>query len=182
MTRKFNLARYKELLELEKNDEITLTELFTELFKYGATIESQIFFDNKENYFSLIEEYLRGKLAGRDFRSQFRKMENKDEETAYIIQQDFQKLETFTFADQLEDFSNSMVEISRLCLEYDIVEPMSESKFYSLVNKHYFQLAKLFPTVSTNNLPYEKLIYRSFKNLAGIIALGILLIFIIFLT
>ena len=54
---------------------------------------------------------------------------------------------------------------------------MSESEFYSLVNKHYFQLAKLFLVVSTNNLPYEKVIYRSFKNLARILGFGILLIF-----
>ena len=36
---------------------------------------------------------------------------------------------------------------------------------------------RLFSAVSTSNLPYEKLIYRSFRNLAGILGLGILLIF-----
>ena len=180
MANQFNLLRYKELLELEKNNKITFLDL--ELLTYKASIESQICYNRKENYFSLIEKYLKGKLAGHDFRSKFLKMETQDRKTAYTIKQDFQKLEAFTLADDLEDFSNLTIQISTLCLEYDEIwdgtmERMSESEFYSLVNKHYFKLAKLFSAVSTNNLPYEKLIYRSFKNLAGIPGLGILLIF-----
>lgn len=101
-------------------------------------------------------------------------MEKEDSEKATIILKDFQKLETFILADDLDDFSNLTIEMSTLCFEYDemwdeTMERMSESEFYSLVNKHYFQLAKLFLAVSTSNLPYEKLIYRSFKILAGIL-------------
>lgn len=114
-------------------------------------------------------------------------MEDEDVKISYIIRQDFQKLEAFRLADELEDFSNLMLKISTLCFEYyeiwdETMERMSESEFYSLVNEHYFQLATLFPALSTKNLPYEKLIYRSFKNLVGILRLGILLTFIIFLT
>jgi hypothetical protein len=180
MANQFNLARYKELLELEKSNKITFLDL--ELLTYGASIESQICYNRKENYFSLIEKYLIGKIASHEFRSKFLEMEKQDGRTAYIIKQDFQKLEVFTLADDLEEFSDLIGEISTLCLEYDEIwdgtmERMSESEFYSLVNKYYFQLAELFPVVSINNLPYEKLISRSFKNLAGILGLGILLIF-----
>ena len=180
MANQFNLLRYKELLELEKNNKITFLDL--ELLTYKASIENQIVYNRKENYFSLIEKYLKRKLTGHEFRSKFLKMETQDSKIAYTIQRDFQKLEAFTLADDLEYFSDLTVEISTLCSEYNEIwdgtmEKMSESEFYSLVNKHYFQLAKLFSAVSTNNLPYEKLIYRSFKNLAGILGLGILLIF-----
>ena len=180
MAKQFNLARYKELLELEKSNKITFLDL--ELLTYRATIESQISYNRKENYFFLIEKYLRGEIAGHEFRSKFLEMEKQDGKTTYIIQQDFQKLEVFTLADDLEEFSDLTEEISTLCLEYDEIWDgtmiqMSESEFYSLVNKHYFQLAELFPVVSTNNLPYENLISRSFKNLVVIIVLGILLIF-----
>ena len=179
MTKKFNLSRYKELLDLQKKNKITFLDL--ELLTYKADIESQIYYNRKENYFSLIEKYLKKKLTGHDFRSKFLKMETQDLKIAYTIKQDFQKLETLTLADDLEDFSNLITQISTLCLEYDEIwdgtmERMSEIEFYSLVNKHYFQLAKLFSDVSTKNLPYEKLIYRSFKNLAGILGLAILLI------
>ena len=145
-------------------------------------VKYAICYNHKENYFSLIEKYLRGKIVGHEFRSKFLEMEKKDGKIAYIIKRDFQKVEVFTLADELEDFSNLIGEISTLCLEYGeiwdgTIKRMSESEFYSLVNKHYFQLAELFPVVSTNNLPYENLISRSFKNLAVIIVLGSLLIF-----
>lgn len=153
-----------------------------ELVTYKESIESQICYNRKENYFSLVEKYLKGKLAGHDFRAKFLKMETQDGKTAYTITRDFQNLEAFTISDDLEDFSNLKMQISTLCFEYDEIwdgtmERMSESEFYSLLNKHYFQLAKLFSADSTNNLPYERLIYHSFKNLAGILGLGILLVF-----
>ncbi len=178
MAKQFNLTRYKELLELEKRNKITFLDL--ELVTYQASIESQVYYNHKENYFFLIEKYLRGEIAGHEFRSKFLEMENQDGKTTYKILQDFQKLEVFTLADDLEEFSDLTGEISTLCLEYDEIwdgtmERMSESEFYSLVNKHYFQLAELFPVVSTNNLPYEKLISRSFKILTLSIGLGILL-------
>ena len=180
MANHFNLLRYKELLELKKKNKITFLDL--ELVSYQASIESQVCYNYKENYFSLIEKYLKGKLAGYDFRSKFLEMENQNNQIAYRIEDDFQKLEAFTLADELEDFSNLILKISELCFDYDEVwyqttERMSESEFYYLVNKYYFQLARLFPGVSTNNLPYKKLVDHSFKNLVGILGLGILLIF-----
>ncbi len=180
MANQFNLARYKELLELEKSNKITFLNL--ELVTYEASIEFQICYNNKENYFSLIDKYLIENISGYEFRSKFLEIEKRNSQTSYVIGQDFQNLEVFTLSDDLEEFSNLLVEISTLCLEYDetlddTLERMSESEFYFLINRYYFQLAELFPVISTSNLPYEKLISRSFKNLVGILGLGILLIF-----
>ena len=83
MANQFNLLRYKELLELEKNNQITFLDL--ELLTYKASIESQICYNRKENYFSLIEKYLKEKLAGHDFRSKFLKMETQDQKTAFTL-------------------------------------------------------------------------------------------------
>ena len=72
-------------------------------------------------------------------------MRRQDGKTAYIILQDFRKLEAFTLADDLSEFSHWITEISTLCVEYDWDEGgerMSESEFYSLVNDHYLQLQK----------------------------------------
>jgi hypothetical protein len=175
MANQFNLIPYKELLELEKTNKITFLDI--ELLTYRASIESQTSYERKDDYFSLIEKYLRKKITGYEFRSKFREMELQDSSKAYIISQDFQNLEVFILAGDLEEFSSLILEIAILCLEFDelwdgTIERMSESKFYSLVNKYYFQLAELFPIVSINNLPYQKLISRSFQNLAGIIGLG----------
>ena len=83
-----------------------------------------------------MEKYLEGKIVGHEFRSKFLEMEKQDGKIAYIIKQDFQKLEVFTLADDLEEFSDLIREISTLCLEYGEVwdgtmKRMSESEFYS---------------------------------------------------
>ena len=81
MANQFNLLSYKELLELEKNDKITFLDF--ELVTYKASIESQICYNRKEKYFSLIEKYLKRKLADHDFRSKFlkRKLKTKKQRT-----------------------------------------------------------------------------------------------------
>ena len=60
MTKHFNLVRYKELLQLEESGKYSLLdETFLELLTYQASIGGQISYNQKENYFSLIEKYLR---------------------------------------------------------------------------------------------------------------------------
>ena len=50
-----------------------------ELLTYKASIELlQICYNRKENYFSLIEKYLKRKLAGHEFQSKFLRMEIQD--------------------------------------------------------------------------------------------------------
>ena len=77
-------------------------------------------------------------------------MENEDSMKSAIILKDFQELEVFTLAKDLEKFSDPKGEIGTLCLEYDEIwdgtmKRMAETKFYSLVNNHYLQLQKAFP-------------------------------------
>jgi hypothetical protein len=77
-------------------------------------------------------------------------MEKEDSEKGTRIREDFQELEVFTLAKDLEIFSDLMNQISTLCFEYyelgdGSLKRMSESEFYSLVNKHYLQLQKTFP-------------------------------------
>ena len=109
-------------------------------------------------------------------------MERQDSERAFTISNDLEALEVFTLADDLEIFSKLIEKISTLCSEYyEIIDDgsgkrMTETEFYSLVNKHYFQLAAFFPCVSSKNLPYEELIFRSFKMLASIIGLEIVVV------
>lgn len=75
MANQFNLERYKELLELQKSNKITFLD--RELVTYQANIESQIYYNRKEDYFSLMEKYLKGKIVGHEFRSKFREMEKQ---------------------------------------------------------------------------------------------------------
>lgn len=77
MTKHFNLVRYKELLQLEESGKYSLLdETFLELFTYQASIGGQISYNQKENYFSLIEKYLSRVITPREFRLKFSEMEN----------------------------------------------------------------------------------------------------------
>ena len=59
-------------------------------------------------------------------------MENEDSAKSGTILKDFQELEVFTLAKDLEKFSDLYYEISTLCFDYNeisdgTVEPISES-------------------------------------------------------
>jgi hypothetical protein len=147
MEKYFNLSRYKELLQLEESGKDSLFEFdkpFVELLSYRANIEDQISYNRKENYFSLIDKYLSRVIPPDEFRSKFLEMEDQDSRTASIILEDFRELEVFTLANDLEEFSDLIGQISTLCFEYyeiwdENMELMSESEFYYLVNNHYLQ-------------------------------------------
>lgn len=178
MKNNINLVRYKKLLKLEENGKISfLDETFLELLDFRTNIQNQIAYNRKEIYFLVIEKYLNGIITPQKFRSKFIEMEREDSKALDVIQQDFQKLEVFTFSKNLNKFCDLKNKISILCMEYDEIfdgslKPMSESEFYSLVNNQYSQLQKIFP----NNLAYKNLIYRSFKILILIVVLEFLLI------
>ena len=185
MTKNFNVARYQELVELKKNGKIS--SLDRELLAYLVSIEDQISYNQKEKYFSLIEQYLSRVIAPHEFRLKFSEMENQDSRTAGLILKDFQQLEVFTLTDDLKEFSDLISEISTLCLEYgdvwdDTMEPMSESEFYSLINRIHSQFQKVFPSnfleISCKNQKYKHLVSRSFNFL--IFSIGLVILFILF--
>lgn len=181
MEDKINISRYKELRKVNSN---SLTdETFFELIGYNAKIESHISYNQKEKYFSLIKNYLSGVIAPNEFRSEFFQMERQNCEQAEILSQDFEALEHIILTDNLEIFCDLKVKISMLCSEYGTILDdgsggrMTESEFYAWINACYFQLQKIFPVLSSTNLPYERLIQRSFNMLISIIGLeGVLVL------
>ena len=147
MEKHFNLSRYKELLKLEEDGEISFFD--PELFGYEASVAGQIRYNRKKDYSILIHEYLSRIISPYEFRSKFLRMQDEDSDKSIIILKDFQELESFTLVKDLEIFSDSINKIETLCFEYDEVwdgtmEPMSESKFYYLVNIHSLQLQEAF--------------------------------------
>ena len=143
MKKYFNLSRYKELLKLEEKGEISFLDL--ELLSLQASVEQQMCYNRKKDYFILIDKYLSQIISSSEFRSKFLQMEKEDSKKASIILENIQELEVLTLANNLEKYSDLIGQISTLCFEYDEVwdgtmEPMSESEFYYLVNNHYLQL------------------------------------------
>lgn len=121
-----------------------------ELLSYRGSVENQVSYNRKKDYFILIHEYLSGIISLDEFQDKFLEMENEDARESAIILKDFQKLEVFTFAKDLEKFSDPKDRIGILCSEYyeiwnGTIERMAETKFYSLVNNYYLQLQEAFP-------------------------------------
>lgn len=150
MTQKFNLIAYKKLLELVDNGKITfLDKNYLKLLNHQALIYNQVKYDRKEDYFLLIQEYLTRGITLYEFQSKLKLITDEDDTTAKIILKDFQKLETFFLAQDLEKFSMLIDRISDLCTDYyeawdGTAKPMSEDEFYDLVNSYYLQLQAAF--------------------------------------
>ena len=186
MEKHFNLSRYKEFLKLKESGKISfLDENYLELLSYTASVAGQLKYNRKEDYFLLIHEYLSRVISPNEFRSKFLQMKREDSKKATILLEDFQELEVFTLAEDLEKFSDLIYEISTLCFEYGeiwdgTIERMSENEFYYLVNNSYLQFQKAFPfniwEISSNNQAYKHLVSRSFKFLIFTIGFEILLI------
>ena len=87
MENHFNLSRYKELLQLEEKGEISFLDI--ELVSYQASIEGQISYNQKENYFIVIHEYLSQIITPYEFRSKFLQIRKDDSAKARIILKDF---------------------------------------------------------------------------------------------
>ena len=184
----FNFPRYKELVKFEASDKnlySLLDEKNLELLTYRASVTNQINYDRKKDYFLLIHKYLTRLILPYEFRGQFLQMEKEDSKKAARILEDFQQLEVFSLAKDLDEFSDLMGQISDLCFDFTeywdgTIPLMTENEFYELINNRYLQLQKIFPSnfleISWKNQNYNHLVSRSFNFLIFILGLEILLI------
>ena len=133
---------------MENRGEIRFLDTnYSKLSRYRTSVGKQLIYDRKENYYSIINKYLNKTLTINEFRTQFLAMEKEDMEKGYLILGNTQELEVFDFdlAEDLEKFSSLIDEIFDLCEDYYIIEPMSETEFYFLVNKYFHPLQETFP-------------------------------------
>jgi hypothetical protein len=84
MKNRFNLTRYLELIEKENalayNKSLFSENRceFIELLDYGTTVERQIKYDRKNDYFLLIDNYLQKLISLSNFWSELLEMEKED--------------------------------------------------------------------------------------------------------
>jgi hypothetical protein len=148
---KFNLSRYQELLAKEDsstNDVKALFKdpIFKELLSLRSSVERQVFYNNKKNYFVLIQDYLGERINPNVFRGQFIGIVNKDLTKSHKILHNFEELATFSIDLELDDFSSLFEKIHQICLyafEFeDQDDAMSEDKFRDSIEKIFFKIRK----------------------------------------
>lgn len=86
MKKKFDVAAYKELLEVNKSRKIVFFDKNSlELLNYNASIYRQLIYDRKADYFLLIHKYLTRVISLNDFQSKLVEMEKEASRKATII-------------------------------------------------------------------------------------------------
>jgi hypothetical protein len=150
----FDMDRYNELLKKEKRLSQQSKSLifenkdeFIELLSYGARVESQISYERKEEYYSLISQYIEKVVTSPTFQSEFLKMEKEDGKVAKMITNDFKQLAIFPVDLKAMGFSSLMGEIfdvSMVAKEFGPEEGISDQKFRKSIEKTFLQIQKFF--------------------------------------
>jgi hypothetical protein len=152
MTHILNIKRYIELLRKESslnNQKKSLLfenkKEFLELLSYGSDVESQISYDRKNLYHSLIAKYLAKTITLAKFRSKFLKMQREDDEAATIIKNDLERLATFSIDFKANEFSSlieQIYDVSTLAFELGPKNGIAEDRFLDSIEKAYLQIQK----------------------------------------
>lgn len=136
MSNNFNLKHYLELLgkqDLTETDEL-------QLLSYGALVERQISYNRKDEYFSLIRQYLAKKINPSTFRGKFLEMQKADDDTTQIIKEDFEQLSNISIDLELEEGPFSLLidriyDNSMLAVEFGPEDGISEDEFRVSIEK-----------------------------------------------
>mgnify|MGYP001799232808 CR=1 FL=1 len=146
MSNNFNLKHYLELLG--KQDLTEMDEL--QLLSYGALVERQISYNRKDEYFSLIRQYLAKKINPSTFRGKFLEMQKADDDTTKIIKENFEQLSNISIDLELEleeDPFSLLIDLiydnSMLAVEFGPEDGISEDEFRVSIEKA-FSNSKLF--------------------------------------
>lgn len=148
----FDVEYYKELLEKEKKyerDPTIVSPIFLELISYGAKVDRQISYERKEEYYSLISNYMNKQMTSGEFQRALREMEKQDSETSRIILNDLEKLGTFVIDLENTKFTDILGKISDVCDLIWLYSPeegigITEEKFQKNMTKFYAEMQELF--------------------------------------
>lgn len=147
---KFNLPRYRQLLakkdsSTNKNKDLFDDPTFIELLSLESSVQTQVFYNHKNNYFALIQKYLGEIINPNVFRGQFIEMVNEDVKKSHKILKNFEELSTFWIDLELDDFSSLFENIYETCLyafEFeDQDDAMPEDKFRDSI-ENFFSKSK----------------------------------------
>lgn len=148
----FDIDRYNQLLEKEKrlsqqNNSLIFEnkEEFIEFLSYSARVKNQISYERKEDYYSLISQYIEKAVTPRIFQSEFLKMEKEDAKAAKRITNDFKQLASFSVDLKAVEFSSLIGEIydvSMVACEFGPEDGISDEKFHKYIEKSYSEMQK----------------------------------------
>ena len=130
MSNNLNIKNYIKLL---KKPDLTETDK-TELFSYKALVEQQISYNRRNEYFSLIQEFLAKKMNPSTFRAKFFEMQQQDVDNLEILEKDVEQLSNFSIDFQVQESPFSrlidlLYDSSMLANELGPEDGISEGEF-----------------------------------------------------
>ena len=155
MTIKFNTIRYIELLQknqsLEKKNSSLREEekiKYFELLSYKIILSSQIIYNNRHNYISLIEKYLINEINSFELKLKFLQMEREDSNIKDDLENNFEQLSNVLIASESSEFSELIEDIYSSCEVLKCFgEPeedfgLNELEFRAIIEKTFLQMKK----------------------------------------
>jgi len=148
---KFNIERYKELLIKAESSKKTGKAYFEdpevlELLNYESKVESQIFWEDKNEYLKLIQKYLDEKISSGNFRCEYLDMIEKSMEKTTKILNNLDELSNFWIDPEGKNLGSLLSEIHGSCqciIEFGIENSgFSEDGFRNLLNKVVLEMKK----------------------------------------
>lgn len=151
---KFNVLRYQELLTKTNSSKKEGEEYFQdpevlELLSSQSSVETQIFYDQKNEYLDLIQKYLGETIPPYVFRGKFIEMTKDNMKKADKILQNFEEFSTFWIEPGLDEFSSLFEEMYEACLcvfEFGVGDDgIPEDQFRNLIQKIFIELKDRYP-------------------------------------
>jgi len=155
MTETFNKSRYIELLTKDKNLESKnssldkLTELeYSELLSYSIILYSQIVYNRKEEYLSLIEKYLTNEINSLFLRFEFFHLQTTHDKMTKNFENNFELLSNVLIDPKSEEFTRLLEDIAAACEalksddEPDQNYGINELQFRAFLEKTFLQMKK----------------------------------------
>jgi len=106
-------------------------------------VKNQISYARKQEYYSLISQYIDKVVTAPIFQSEFLKMEKEDAKAAKIITDDFKQLARFSFDLKAVEFSSLIADISGIFMvayEFGPKESINDQKFRKSIKKTFLQI------------------------------------------
>lgn len=144
MSNNLDLTRYIQLLKKRENERLSHEE-YCEFVSHGAAVQNQISYNRKDDYLSLIKEYLDERMDSKIFISEFLELQDEDCKAEEILSKNFKQLSTFSIDSKLDEFSSLIEQISNECtLAFDYYPKDSyrikEDEFRDYIKSMFFQI------------------------------------------
>jgi hypothetical protein len=110
-------------------------------------LESQIYYNRKDEYLFLIKEYRAETIDPVLFKLVFLQIYRKGMEALNILKKDFKQLSTFSIDSKSDEFGSLICEIFKNCDPlFDLEENhgITENQFRDSIEKIFFQMQKYF--------------------------------------